>query len=140
MTINRYSHSVPPPAPELAARLRPPRVLGPTAGEASAACDAGAASGTGAVAVESVVLPLVDGLLSEPPDGELLNADRLLGHGDGLADPLSPDPAPTLGPESDVLPLAAVVSLGVAPMMVSSAGVESSDDSLTEVTEARQRM
>ena len=135
MTINRYSHSVPPPAPELAVRRSPPRVLGPGAGDASAASGTGAESGTGAVEVES------GGLLSEPTEGELPNdelesADRLGTDGatDGLAaDPVTSDATSGLGLES-------AVSLGVAPMMVSSSGNESPEASLTEVIEARQRM
>jgi hypothetical protein len=94
--------------------------------------------------VEALVLAPVDGLLS----GELLNADRLLS--DGLTDPLStvpvPRPAPVPGatpalgePESTAPPAGPLVSLGCSPMMVSSSG-KASDDSFTEVIEARQRM
>jgi hypothetical protein len=95
--------------------------------------------------VESLVLPLVDGLLGELLNGELLSADRLLS--DGPVGPLSTSPAPLSilvpgarpAPESAVLPVAPLVSLGCSPMMASSVG-NPSDESFTEVIEARQRM
>ena len=144
----RYSHPASFPDLVPAVRLNPPRALGATAGEASAACGAEAGAGAGAVAVEPLVLSPVDGLLKdEVLSGGLLSADRL--SSDGLADPLSTDPAPTsvpglaatpaLGPESIVPPVAPVVPLGCAPMMVSSPG-EAPEDSFTEVIEARQRV
>lgn len=146
--IIRYSHPAPFPDPVPDVGLSPPRVLGATAGEARANCGAEAGAGSAAVAVEALVLSPVDGLLKdEVLSGELLSADRPLS--DGLADPLSTDPAPTsrpgrvappaLGPESFVPPVAPAPSPGCAPMMVSSAG-EPSEDSFTEVIEARQRM
>jgi hypothetical protein len=106
------------------------------------------------VAVEPLVLSLVDGLLKdEVPDDGLANddresADRLLS--DGPVDPPPsgvtpasapvPAPAPAAGADEALPPEPPVVSPGCASRMGSSAGNESADASLTEVIEARQRM
>lgn len=142
MTISRYSHPLPPPVPDRAVGLKAPSVLGPTAWRASAGSDVGAGAGPGSVAVEPLRLSLVAGLANdelsddELPDGGLLK-DELANEGLALVDPLSTGSA--LGPEAVGPPVVAVVSVGSAPMMVSRPG-EASEDSFTEVMEARQRM
>ncbi len=83
----------------------------------------------------ALVLSLVDGVLND----ELVP--------DGLVDPLATGTAATSGPAPGAAPApestapfaGPAVSLGGAPTMVSRPG-DSSDDSFTEESEARQRM
>jgi hypothetical protein len=141
MTINRYSHSLPFPT-SWPAGLKPPRVFGPIAGEATASSDDGSGVSTDSLAVESLVLS-GDGLLN----AELVSALRPVSV--APVDPLSadtvpasapaPDAAGVLEPDSTVVPVESVVSLGSSVVMASSSD-DPPRDSFTAVIEARQRM